>query len=538
MRKIFLYGPPGSGKSTIGRILSKSLNVGFVDIDSEIELDAGMPISQIMAERGEAVFREYETDVITRVCGTDESEAPYPGWGVVALGGGALLREENRSRCEAAGDIIFLETDIEILISRLSEDDIQRPLLAGDLEGRLTTLLERRKEHYDSFKLRVVNMVADLHTVGHPNQTLPKTSEQISWEIQKMLGRYHVLGMGAGYDVIVEPGGLRRVGTLLKERGLRGPIAIVCDEHVAQYYAQPVMASLAEAGLSGQLLVIKAGEEYKTLETVAGLWRGFLAAGLDRKSTVVALGGGVVGDLAGFAASSFMRGCSWMVVPTTLLSMVDASLGGKTGFDLPEGKNLVGAFYPPSLVLADPEVLDTLPDEELRSGLAEVVKHGVIADPELFGFCSSGFDAIKLDLTRVVRQAIGVKVQFIEQDPFEAGLRASLNLGHTVGHAVEVVSHYRLRHGEAVAIGMVVEARLAERLGLTRNGIGLADQIKAVLTEIGLPTEIPPDLDIASIIQAMKFDKKKERNVVNFALPVSIGSVRIGVAVSDLEAVL
>jgi shikimate kinase / 3-dehydroquinate synthase len=225
-------------------------------------------------------------------------------------------------------------------------------------------------------------------------------------------------------------------------------------------------------------------------------------------------------------------------VPTTLLSMVDASLGGKTGFDLPEGKNLVGAFYPPSLVLADPETLSTLPDEELRSGLAEVVKHGIIADPELFKFCASGFAAVKLDLARVVRQAIGVKVQYIEQDPFEAGLRASLNLGHTVGHAVEVVSHYRLRHGEAVAIGMVVEARLAERLGLTQDGFGLSDQIKAVLTAIGLPTEIPPDLGIASIIQAMKFDKKKERNVVNFALPVSIGSVRIGVAVSDLEVVL
>ena len=538
MRKIFLYGPPGSGKSTVGKLLSKSLNVGFVDIDDEIEAQAGMPISQIMAERGELAFRDLETDTIEQVCGPDASGSVRPGWDVVALGGGALLREENRLRCEAVGDVIFLEMDFETLVSRLSDDANPRPLLSGDLENRLTTLLERRKEHYASFKLRVVNRSADIQSATQTNKSLPKTSDQISWEIQKMLGRYHVLGMGTGYDVLVEPGGLAQLGRLLNERGLRGPIAVVCDEHVAQYYAKPVLNSLAEAGFVGQMLVIPAGEEFKTLETVAGLWRGFLSAGLDRKSTVVALGGGVVGDMAGFAASSFMRGCSWVVVPTTLLSMVDASLGGKTGFDLPEGKNLVGAFYPPRLVLADPKVLSTLPDEELRSGLAEVVKHGIISDPELFEFCSSGYEAVKLDLTRVVRQAMGVKVRFIEQDPFEAGLRASLNLGHTVGHALEVVSHYRLRHGEAVAIGMVVEARLAERLGLTQVGIGIADRIKAVLTEIGLPTEVPPDLETANIIQAMKFDKKKERNVVNFALPVDIGSVRIGIAVSDLEMVL
>jgi 3-dehydroquinate synthase len=248
--------------------------------------------------------------------------------------------------------------------------------------------------------------------------------------------------------------------------------------------------------------------------------------------------GGVVGDLAGFAAATFMRGCQWVAVPTTLLAMVDASMGGKTGFDLPEGKNLVGAFYPPRLVLADPQVLSTLPERELCSGLAEVVKHGIISDPELFDLCTQGFDVVKADLPEIVRRAMGVKVQVIVQDPFERGIRAALNLGHTVGHAVEIVSHFRLRHGEAVAIGMVAEARLAEKLGLAEVGDGLSSRIRAVLAGLGLPTEVPTDLAVPAIIQSMKLDKKKERRVVKFALPVKIGKVQVGVAISDLEEVL
>jgi 3-dehydroquinate synthetase len=189
-------------------------------------------------------------------------------------------------------------------------------------------------------------------------------------------------------------------------------------------------------------------------------------------------------------------------------------------------------------VLADPDVLATLPERELRSGLAEVVKHGIISDPALFDLCAQGYEAVKADLPKIVRRAMGVKVQVIGQDPFEKGLRAALNLGHTVGHAVELVSRFELRHGEAIAIGMVAEARLAERLGfLTETGEGLSAQIEAVLTGLGLPTEIPPDLTVPAIIQAMRMDKKKERHVVKFALPVKVGEVKVGVAVSDLEQI-
>jgi 3-dehydroquinate synthase len=281
--------------------------------------------------------------------------------------------------------------------------------------------------------------------------------------------------------------------------------------------------------------MIPSGEEYKNLELVSLLWRSFLENGLDRKSTVIALGGGVIGDLAGFAASTFMRGIAWVAVPTTLLAMVDASLGGKTGFDLPEGKNLIGSFHPTKLVLADPQVLKTLPERELISGMAEVVKHGIISDPELFGLCSRGLDWVKEHLEETVRRAMAVKIKIIEEDPYEKGFRAALNLGHTVGHALELVSRFELRHGEAIAIGMVVEAKYSAGIGLAASG--LVEAVAGTLAALGLPTRIPLELPRAEILRTMRADKKKNAGAIRFALPVEIGKVEL-VDVTDLEMVL
>jgi len=289
------------------------------------------------------------------------------------------------------------------------------------------------------------------------------------------------------------------------------------------------MESLENSGFDVRGITIPTGEKYKTLDTVSRLWDAFSTAKIERRSTVLALGGGVVGDLSGYAASAWLRGVPWVAVPTSLLSMVDASIGGKTGFDLKQGKNLVGAFHPPRLVLVDPEVLTTLPTAEWTNGLAEVIKHGVIADPELFEECreldSSG------NLPGLISSAMAVKVKIIEEDPFEKGRRSVLNLGHTVGHGVELVSGFRIRHGEAVAIGMVTEARIAEKCGLAKAG--LANEIASVVRAVGLPTEIPLDLDWDAITSAMTRDKKKIGGRINFALPASIGDVRAGVDVDD-----
>ena len=510
MPHIFLYGPSGTGKSTIGKILSRNLNLPFVDSDHVIETNAGISISQIMAQQGEPAARDMETAALKQIGSDKES--------VIALGGGALLRGENRALVESHGRIVFLVAELETLLERLHSDSNKRPLLAGDLREKLTSLLASRKEHYDSFPLR---FDAD------------QAPEKLASEIQVALGRFHLSGMG-DYDVIVQNGDIDDLGEMLKSRGLQNPI-LVTDHHIAQFHAEGVMASLKKVGFDSKMIALPAGEVYKTLNTISRLWNSFLQNGLDRKSTVIAFGGGVVGDMAGFAASTYMRGIPWVCVPTTLLSMVDASLGGKTGFDLPEGKNLIGSFYPPKLVLADPQVLTTLPEAEFISGLAEVVKHGIISDPELFDLCGRGMDCVKDNLEQIVKRAIAVKIRIIEEDPYEKGFRAALNLGHTVGHAVELVSKFQLRHGEAVAIGMLAETKLAERL--TVAPVGLSDRIAGVLSTLGLPVHIPSNLPREEIIQTMRVDKKKNAKAIRFALPAEIGRVEL-VDVTDLESVL
>lgn len=513
MKKIFLYGPPGSGKSSVGRELAEKLGLSFLDLDASIETKLGQSIAEFMSERGETAFRQVESETLKEaLTGSEE---------VISLGGGTLLRDMNRAQVEAVGNVACLTGSLQTLIQRLHGEAERRPLLSGDLEEKLPALLEARSSHYESFPIWI--------------QTDGKELADIAWDVQVALGRFRVTGMGAGYDVVVEAGGLKELGEALKVRGLEHPI-LVTDENVGRIYGEPARESLRCAGYEAKLLTIPAGESAKTLETVNRLWKEFLAADLDRKSTVVALGGGVLSDLAGFAAATFMRGAGWVVVPTTLLSMVDASLGGKTGFDLAEGKNLVGAFHPPRLVLADPEVLSTLPEAEFTSGLAEVVKHGIIADPELFELCAQGEEAIRANLPEVVRRAMAVKVGIIEEDPYERGRRAALNLGHTVGHAVEAASDYRLRHGEAVAIGMVVEARLAKRMGIATAG--MAEEIAVPLAELGLPTAIPPNITREAVLRSMKMDKKKSSSVLKLALPVRIGEVEVGVAVEDADSIL
>ena len=500
MKHIFLYGPPGTGKSTVGKKLAHNLKLPFIDLDRVIETNAGMSIPQIMEKQGESAFRDLESAALKNLLNEKES--------VVALGGGALLRDENRHFAESNGKILLLMAELSTLLERLHYESGNRPLLAGDLHEKLSSLLNKRGEHYNSFSMLI-------HVDG-------KTAEQNAHQVQVMLGRHHLSAMGE-YDAIVG-----QVSDLTNFP-MQNPI-IVTDENVAKFHLEK-MQNLLQA----KAVIIPAGEEHKNLETISFLWKSFLENGLDRKSTVIALGGGVLSDMAGFAASTYMRGIAWVGVPTTLLSMVDASLGGKTGFDLPEGKNLIGAFYPPKLVLADPQLLGTLPEAELISGMAEVVKHGIISDPELFNLCLRGLAWVKNNLEEVIKHAMAVKIKVIEEDPYEKGIRAALNLGHTVGHAVELVSKFELRHGEAIAIGTVAEARYAARAGLADDG--LVEAVTESFRALGLPIQIPEAMPREEIIRAMRVDKKKNAKAIRFALPVEIGKVEL-VEVTDLESVL
>ena len=512
-KHIFLYGPPGSGKTTVGKVLAHTLGLPFVDLDAQIEAAEGRTITSIMQNQGEAVFRTLESAKLEQATRQESS--------IISLGGGALLSEANRKCAESAGEVVILEADLNTLITRLTSGGDTRPLLAGDLTNRLNALMQKRGAHYNSFSLRVANY--------------PQSPSETAERIQALLGRFRVHQQGIDYDVIIQRGAIKGFSEFLKDWQIPSLVTIVTDSNVGALYAEEVQESLKEIGQAISIITIPAGEGNKSLETVSFLWQEFVKNGLDRKSLAIALGGGVTGDLTGFAASTYMRGIPWVGIPTSLLAMVDSSLGGKTGFDLPYGKNLVGAFHSPRLVLTDPDLLSTLPQEEFRSGLAEVMKHGVIADSRLFEIGSNGEKAVAISLDEVIRRAIAVKVQFIESDPFEHGARAALNFGHTVGHAVELVSGFRLRHGEAVAIGMVAEARLAEKLSLAERG--LAKEISRVLAGLGLPTEIPPEFPREAIVRSMQVDKKKQAGKVRFALPLRIGEVKTGVEIDDLDLI-
>ena len=509
MSHIFLYGPSGTGKSTAGQLLADKLKLSFIDLDAVIEKNAGMSIPQIMNEQGEDAFRDLETSALEEFVGRAFSETSSKAK-VIALGGGALLREENRVLAETNGKVILLMSELDTLLARLEADSNKRPLLAGDLREKLSSLLEKRSQHYASFTDQL--------------QVDKKSVEQIVYQIQIQIGRHHLSAMGE-YDVIVGD-----VVHTLSVTDMQNHI-VVTDENVAKYHLEKIQSALPES----KSIIIPAGEAHKNLDTISYLWKAFLENGLDRKSMVIALGGGVIGDMAGFAAATYMRGIDWIAIPTTLLSMVDASLGGKTGFDLTEGKNLIGSFHPPKLVLADTSLLLTLTDRELRSGMAEVVKHGIISDPELFELCKNGMDWIRQNLEKIVKHAMAVKIKVIEEDPYEKGIRAALNLGHTVGHAVELVSKFELRHGEAIAIGMVAEAKYAARVGLASQRT--VDAIESALSKLGLPIEIPKDTPREEIIRAMRVDKKKTAQSIRFALPVEIGKVELD-EVNDLESVL
>ncbi len=322
------------------------------------------------------------------------------------------------------------------------------------------------------------------------------------------------------YPVLIEPGALSRVAGVVAERLPGRRIALVTDEHVA-----PRLTAWGCPDLGERRFVLPPGEATKTRERWAILTDALLDAGFGRDSAIVAVGGGVVGDLAGFVAATYLRGIPFVQVPTTLLAMLDASVGGKVGVDTPRGKNLVGAFHPPEAVVADPRVLADLPEREYRMGLAEAVKHGVIADAEYFAWMEREAPRIlerrPATLAHLVRRSVEIKAEVVSADEHESGRRAVLNAGHTVAHALEQVSGYALPHGEAVGLGLLVEARIAEALGWCQPGV--AARIRALLTVLGLPVRLDPGWRPGRIAEAMALDKKNRGGAVRIAPVADLG---------------
>ncbi len=519
MQKFFIYGAPGSGKSTLGQAVAHHLALPFHDLDAVIEQEQGCAVREIFAASGEAAFRTLEQQTLQRL-------ATAPSEAVIALGGGALLDPASHALAAAHGTILLLDTPLAILEQRTHQAPGSRPLLTGahSTATALAALLAQREAHYRSFPLRIDGSSDDL--------TAKVAAAAAAF------GAFRISGMGSvATTVRVGSNLLSSLGRRLTADGWQGHALIVADSNTVLPYGEVVRDSLQQAGCRAQLVTIPAGESEKNITTLTTLWQACLAAGIDRGGTLVAVGGGVVGDLVGFAAATWMRGVRWVGIPTTLLAMVDSSLGGKTAIDLPAGKNLVGAFHPPTLVVADNTTLATLPEGELRSGAAEAIKHGVISDPQLFADFEAATAPWQAADWRVPRlaQAMAVKVAIITADPYERGIRAALNLGHTLGHGIELASHFALRHGEAVAIGMVAEARLAEQLGLAHEP-GLSRRLQQVLAAHGLPTTLPPGISLEDIGQAMLHDKKNEAGTLRFALPCAIGEVHTRVTATPQAA--
>ena len=331
-----------------------------------------------------------------------------------------------------------------------------------------------------------------------------------------------------GSSIRIAPGLLAKAGVIARQLAPAHRYAIITDSNVGPLYAEMVHGQLEKG--TADVLTISAGESNKTRESWARLTDQMLAKKYGRDSAVIALGGGVIGDLAGFVAATFMRGIPVVQIPTTLVAMVDASIGGKTAVDTPAGKNLVGAFHSPTAVLVDPQLLATLPLREMRAGFAEIVKHGVIADDVYLREVASGAsELLSADgsasdrLLSLIVRSVEIKADIVSRDEREEGLRKTLNFGHTIGHAVELVSGYSLLHGEAVAIGMALESKLAEQIGVARTGT--AATITKALQSAGLPTDLPPGFEPDAVIEAMKSDKKGVSGKTRFALPLRIGAM-------------
>ncbi|WP_084143724.1 3-dehydroquinate synthase [Methylocapsa acidiphila] len=548
-RSIVLVGLMGSGKTSTGRRLAHRLGLGFVDADAEIEAAAGMSIADIFARHGEPYFRDGERRVMARLLDS--------GPRVIATGGGAFLNVETRARISARGVSVWLKAEPDVLWRRVRKRS-HRPLLqSDDPEKTLRALLEERYPVYARADITVVSregpheatveeIISGLEfflrfspeppvlASLEPSNGVDGCAQGAGADCEELEGPARVeVNLGArAYEILIGDGLLEDAGSRIAALAPGAACAIVTDANVARLHLADLERSLDAAGIRHSNIVVAAGESSKSLGVYAELCDSLIAAKLERGDLVIAFGGGVVGDLAGFAAATLRRGMRFVQIPTTLLSQVDSSVGGKTGVNSKHGKNLIGAFHQPSLVLADTKVLETLPPREFRAGYAEVVKYGLIGDRAFFGWLEANWRAVFAGgdaRVHAIAMSCKAKAAIVGRDETEQGDRALLNLGHTFGHALERVARYdggRLVHGEAVAIGMALAYRFSVRTGLC--ALGEQKRVEMHLREVGLPTRIGDIAGLAihagEIVEAMRQDKKVERGCLTFILARGIGA--------------
>jgi len=540
-RSIVLVGMMGAGKTSVGKRLAQRLGLPFVDADAEIEAGAQMTIPEIFERFGEAYFREGERRVIARLL--------VDGPKVVATGGGAFLNEATRQRIGQSGVSIWLKPDFEVLLRRVRKRS-NRPLLrTADPEATLRRLLDERSPTY-----ALADMTIESHDGPHDSvvdailaglrRRVATPRDQAASPDGPALREVDVALGARAYKILIGDGLVESAGEHIARLAPGAQCAIVTDETVAALHLEKLTRSLARAGLKTAVIVCPPGEATKSYAEFARVSDALIGAHIERRDIVVAFGGGVIGDLAGFCAACLRRGVRFVQMPTTLLAQVDSSVGGKTAINSPAGKNLIGAFHQPSLVLADTGVLDTLSPREFRAGYAEIVKYGLIGDRGFFDWLETRWREVfsggpaRLE---AIAASCAAKARVVAADETERGERALLNLGHTFGHAFERLTGYdgaRLVHGEGVAIGMACAFRFSRELGLCsgQDAVRVENHLKGV----GLPTriaEIPGlEADAQAILTAMRQDKKVERGRLIFILAKGVGESFVAKDVSESEA--
>lgn len=540
-RSIVLVGMMGSGKTSVGRRLAQRLGLDFVDADHEIEAAAGMTIPEIFARNGETYFRDGERRVMARLLAEKQR--------VLATGGGAFMQTQTRENIARHGVSVWLNADLDVLLRRVRKRTNRPMLHTANPEETLRKLIDERYPVYAQADLSVlsvdgphdvvVDAILEKLAVTIDHLARPETSAHATVRVELANRAYDIL---IGRDLIASAG--RHITAMFP----KSACAIVTDENLAREHLPALERGLDAHGIRHARVVIAPGEASKCWSTFARVCDDIIAAKMERGDLVVALGGGVVGDLAGFAAASVRRGMRFIQIPTSLLAQVDSSVGGKTAINSEHGKNLIGAFYQPALVLADTGALATLPPREFRAGYAEIVKYGLIDDAPFFDWLTANWQAIFArgpELVEAIRKSCASKAAVVARDETEQGDRALLNLGHTFGHALETLTHYdseRLVHGEGVAIGLACATRFSVKLGYASQAD--AERVEAHLKACGLPDSITHikgwNHGADEILEAMYQDKKVQRGALTFILLHGIGQSFIarGVEAEKVRAFL
>ncbi len=516
---IILIGMMGAGKTTVGKLLAKHLGKTFVDCDEEIQRRTGVTIPHIFDIEGEAGFRQRESAVLEELMQRRNI--------VLATGGGAVLSPQNRSILRQSGVVVYLKSSVHDLWQRTRHDH-NRPLLqTADPRAKLQELYEQRDPLYaeiadilmhtgkQSVQVLLLRLQQRLDTVQNPIQT----------NDQDFMQTLNVGLAERSYPIHVGSGLLDRPELLLPHLPRKRTV-IVSNTTVAPIYLDRLSSGLIQHGIQVESIILPDGEQYKNSDSLNTIYDALLKSRCERTTPLIALGGGVIGDITGYAAATYLRGVPFIQIPTTLLAQVDSSVGGKTGINHSLGKNMIGAFYQPLLVLSDSATLNTLPDKELRAGIAEVIKYGLIRDLSFLEWLESNMEKLlsrdKAALQYAITRSCENKAEVVGADERESGERALLNLGHTFGHAIENGMGYGVwLHGEGVAAGTVMAADLSQRLGwITAQEV---KRVRALFERAGLPT-VAPKLSTEKYLQLMGLDKKVADGKIRFVLLKSLGN--------------